>query len=172
MNLQDFLQLASKRYSVRKYADKQIENEKLEKILKAAQIAPTGNNFQPQRVFIIESKEALEKVRSFIPYCFNAPLVLLICYDKNVSWKTVDGHDAGLDDAVIATTQMMLEAYDLGIGSVWVRGYDKRVLDELFELPENLVSVALLPIGYPSEKSKPSPLHSRNVSMDEMVKYI
>ena len=41
MNLQDFLQLASKRYSVRKYADKQIENEKLEKILKAAQIAPT-----------------------------------------------------------------------------------------------------------------------------------
>lgn len=97
---------------------------------------------------------------------------MLICYDKNVSWKTVDGHDAGLDDAVIATTQMMLEAYDLGIGSVWVRGYDKRVLDELFELPENLVSVALLPIGYPSEKSKPSPLHSRNISMDEMVKYL
>ena len=58
--------------------------------------------------------------------------MLLICYDKNVSWKTVDGYDAGLDDAVFATTQMMLEAYDLGIGSVWVRGYDKRVLDECF----------------------------------------
>ena len=97
---------------------------------------------------------------------------MLICYDKEVSWKTVDGHDAGLDDAVIATTQMMLEAYDLGIGSVWVRGYDKRVLDELFDLPENMVTVALLPIGYLSEKAKPSPLHSRNVSMDVMVDYL
>ena len=96
--MQDFLQLATERYSVRKYSDKQIENEKLEKILKAAQIAPTGNNYQPQRIFVIKSKESLEKVRSFTPYCFNAPLVLLICYDKNVSWKTVDGHDAGLDD--------------------------------------------------------------------------
>ena len=67
---------------------------------------------------------------------------------------------------------MMLEAYDLGIGSVWVRGYNKFALDKLFELPDNLVSVALLPLGYPSEKSKPSPLHFRNVSMEEMVKYI
>ena len=89
-----------------------------------------------------------------------------------MSWKTVDGHDAGLDDAVIATTQMMLEAYDLGIGSVWVRGYDKRVLDELFDLPDNMVTVALLPIGYPSEKAKPSPLHSKNVIMDVIVDYL
>lgn len=170
--MKDFLQLASERYSVRKYSDRPIEDEKLEKILKAAQIAPTGNNYQPQRIFVIKSEEGLKKVRDFTPYFFGAPLVLLICYDKNVSWKTVDGHDAGLDDAVIATTQMMLEAYDLGIGSVWVRGYDKRVLDELFDLPDNLVSVALLPIGYPSDKAKPSPLHSRNVSMDEMVGYL
>ena len=129
--LKDFLDLACERYSVRKYSDREIEDEKLEKILKAAQVAPTGNNFQPQRVFVIKSEEGLEKIRNFTPYCFGAPIVLLICYDKSVSWKTVDGHDAGLDDAVIATTQMMLEAYDLGIGSVWVRGYDKRVMDEL-----------------------------------------
>ena len=53
-----------------------------------------------------------------------------------------------------------------------VRVIDKRVLDELFDLPENMVSVALLPIGYPSEKAKPSPLHSRNVSMEDMVNYL
>lgn len=170
--MKDFLDLACERYSVRKYSDRPIEDEKLEKILKAAQVAPTGNNFQPQRVFVIKSEEGLEKIRSFTPYCFNAPIVLLICYDKEVSWKTVDGHDAGLDDAVIATTQMMLEAFDLGIGSVWVRGYDKCVLDELFNLPDNMVTVALLPIGYPSDKAKPSPLHSRNVSMDVMVDYL
>ena len=65
--MKDFLELACERYSVRKYSDKQIEDEKLEKILKAAQVAPTGNNFQPQRVFVIKSEEGLEKIRSFTP---------------------------------------------------------------------------------------------------------
>lgn len=170
--MQDFLQLACERYSVRKYSDKPIEDDKLEQILKAGQVGPTANNFQPQRIFVIKSDEALEKVRSFTPYCFNAPLVLMICYDKNVSWNAIDGHDSGIDDATIAITQMMLEAWDLGIGSVWVRGYDKRELDKLFDLPDNLVSVALLPIGYPSPESKPSPLHSRNIDMDDLVTYL
>ena len=67
---------------------------------------------------------------------------------------------------------MMLEAWDLGIGSLWVRGYDKIKLDELFDLPENLVSVALLPLGYPSDESKPVGLHFKNVSLDEMVSYL
>ncbi|WP_407378969.1 nitroreductase family protein [Methanobrevibacter sp.] len=170
--MQDFLQLAGERYSVRKYSDKEIEDEKLDKILRAGQIGPTANNSQPQRVFVIKSKEALEKIRSFTPYSFNAPIVLMICYDENVSGNARDGHDYGADDATIATTQMMLEAWDLGIGSVWVRGYDKHELEKLFDLPENMVSVALLPIGYPSENSKPSPLHSRNIDIDDMVRYL
>ena len=150
----------------------EIEDEKLEKILKAGQIAPSANNYQPQRVFVIKSEEGLEKIRAFTPYCFEAPVILLICYDKDVSWKAIDGHDSGIVDASIAITQMMLEAWDLGIGSLWVRGYDKRKLDELFDLPENLVSVALLPLGYPSDKSKPVGLHFKNVSLDEMVSYL
>lgn len=170
--MQDFLKLASERYSVRKYSDKEIEDEKLDKILKAGQIGPTANNSQPQRIFVIKSRDALEKIRFFTPYAFNAPVVLMICYDENVSGNARDGHDYGADDATIATAQMMLEAWDLGIGSVWVRGYDKRELEKLFDLPDNLVSVALLPIGYPSDKSKPSPLHSRNIGIDEMVTYL
>ena len=118
----------------------------------------------------MKSDEALEKAKSVTPYCFNAPVVLLICYDKDVSWKAVDGHDSGIVDASIATTQMMLEAWDLGIGSVWVRGYDKRVLDEVFDLPSNLESVALLPIGYLSEKARPAPLHSRKYPIEHFVK--
>ena len=117
----------------------------------------------------MKSEEALNKARSVTPYCFNAPIVLLICYDKNVSWKAIDGHDSGVVDASIAITQMMLEAWDLGIGSVWVRGYDKRVLDEVFDLPSNLESVALLPIGYPSEKARPAPLHARKYPIEHFV---
>ena len=170
--MQNFLELACERYSVRKYSDKEIEDEKLDKILKAAQVSPTANNSQPQRIFVIKSDDALKKIRSFTPYCFNAPIVWMICYDENVSGNAADGHDYGADDATIATAHMMLEAYDLGIGSVWVRGYDKRELDKIFDLPENLVSVALLPIGYPAENSKPSPLHSRNIDINDMVTYL
>lgn len=167
--MEDFLQLAEERYSVRHYSQKEIESEKLDKILRAAQVAPTAANYQPQRIFVLKSEEALEKAKTVTPYCFNAPVVLLICYDKDVSWKAVDGHDSGVVDASIAITQMMLEAWDLGIGSVWVRGYDKRVLDEVFELPSNLESVALLPIGYPSEKARPAPLHARKYPIEHFV---
>ena len=170
--MEDFLTLAEERFSVRNFSQKEISDDDLDKILRAGQVAPTAANFQPQRVFVLKSDEALQKARSVTPYCFNAPMVLLICWDKTVSWKAVDGHDSGIVDATIAITQMMLEAWDLGIGSCWVRGYDKRVLDREFGLPANLESVALLPIGYLSEKSRAVPAHFRNIPIDDMVSYL
>lgn len=67
---------------MREYPDREIESEKLDKILKASQVSPTANNSQPQRVFVIRSKQSLEKIRSFTPYCFNAPIVLMVCYEE------------------------------------------------------------------------------------------
>ena len=67
---------------MRKYPDREIESEKLDKILKASQVSPTANNSRPQRVFVIRSKQSLEKIRSFTPYCFNAPIVLMVCYEE------------------------------------------------------------------------------------------
>ena len=173
MKFESFLELAEERYSVRSYSQKEIEKEKLDKILKAGQVAPTAANFQPQRIFVIESEESLEKVRGVTPFCFDAPVVLMVCSDSNISWKAVDGHDSGPIDAAIAVTQMMLEAYDEGIGSCWVRGYDKNVLSQVFDLPSNLEPVALLPIGYPSEDSVPYPgAHDSRIPIEEMVSYL
>ncbi len=169
----DFLELAENRYSVRKYSAKPIEQEKLDKILRAGQVSPTAANRQPQRIFVLKSEESLQKARSVTKYCFDAPLVLLICYDKEASWKAYDGHDSGYVDAAIVITQMMLEAFDEGIGSCWVRGYDKNDLIKALEIPDYLEPVALLPLGYPAEDS--SPLHGRHNSrlpLDETVKYI
>ncbi|MBQ2312266.1 MAG: nitroreductase family protein, partial [Firmicutes bacterium] len=70
-----FLDLAQSRYSVRKYSDKPVEKEKLEQILKAAQAAPTACNYQPWRVSVLQSPEAIAKVRSLTRYAFNAPVV-------------------------------------------------------------------------------------------------
>ena len=83
----DFLTLAKARYSVRKLSDHPIEKEKIEKILKAAQLAPTAMNFQPHRILVIDAPQELEKMRNSTRYHYNAPLVMVVCYDTNVSWK-------------------------------------------------------------------------------------
>ena len=55
-----FLELANKRYSARKYKDQPIEKEKLDQVLEAGRIAPTAKNNQPVKIYVLQSKEALE----------------------------------------------------------------------------------------------------------------
>lgn len=169
----DFLKLAKERYSCRRFLDKQIEREKLEKVLEAGRIAPTAKNTQPQRVFVIESEEGIKKVREICNYHFYAPTVLLFTYDKNVSGKSsFTGKDYGCEDVAITVTQMMLAATSLGLGTTYVGAFDPDLAVEAFNLDENLVPVAYLPIGYPREDDKPSRLHDTNISFDEMFKFL
>ena len=57
-----FLELANKRYSARKYKDQPIEKEKLDQVLEAGRIAPTAKNNQPVKIYVLQSKKALEKI--------------------------------------------------------------------------------------------------------------
>ena len=153
----DFLELAADRYSVRSYSDRPIEPEKMERILKAGQLAPTAVNFQPQKIYVLKSPEAIGKIRSLTRFAYDAPVVLLVCADKTKVWRSPSerGYDTGEMDASIVCTHMMLEAWELGIGSVWVRGFDSRQVAKAFDLPEQVQPICLLPIGYPSDKSVP-----------------
>lgn len=168
----DFFNLVKQRYSVRNYADKPIEEEKLNQILEAGRLAPTAVNEQPQRIYVLKSPEALAKVRNICRYTFHAPVVLLICYDKTVSWKADkygDEFDAGEMNACIVATTMMMEATELGIGTLWVRGYHTQDVIDTFELPENIVPVCMLDLGYPAEESRPGPKHFSRLPLEETV---
>lgn len=168
----DFLELAKKRYSVRKFSDRKVEKEKIELILKAAQLAPTACNFQPQRILVLENEESLNKLKDCTPFHFDAPLALLICYDKNVSWKRkYDEEDGGYVDASIVTTHMMLEITNLGLGSTWVGSFDPAKVISAFNLPENIIPVAILPTGYASEDAAPSTQHDLRLENGKMVFY-
>ena len=168
----DFLDLAKERYSVRKFSDKKVEKEKLDKILEAGILAPTAVNFQPQRILVLDSEENLAKLKECTQYHFNAPLALLVCYDKTVSWKRKhDNKDEGEIDASIVTTHMMLEIANLGLGSTWVGYFDPAAVVKAFKLPENIIPIAILPTGYPSEASVPSPMHSKRYEKDQIVYY-
>ncbi len=167
----DFLELAKNRYSVRKFSDKKVENEKLNLILEAGRVAPTAVNYQPQRILVINDEATLEKVKQCTKCHFNAPVILIVCYDKDVAWKNEEGISQGVVDASIVTTHMMLETTNVGLGSTWVGVYDRALLVEKLNIPENLELVALLPIGYIGEDCKPAHLHEKRHDLTETVFY-
>lgn len=165
-----FLNLAKERYSCRSFLDKKVEKEKIELILEAGRISPTAANYQPQRILVLQNSQELEKLKQCTKYSFGAPVVMIICYDKTVSWKRkFDGKDEGVVDASIVTTHMMLEAKELGLGTTWVGYFDEVKTRELYKIPENLEIVAMLPIGYPAEDAKPSEMHYKRNSIDNIV---
>lgn len=173
MKSDHFLTLAQQRYSVREFSDRPVETAVLDKILLAGQAAPTACNFQPQQIFVLRSKEALEKLGHCTRRRFQMPLALLVCYDKTKSWKrSFDGQDSGWADASIVATHMMLEAWEQGVGSTWVMHFDPEAVRTAFQLQPETEPVALLVMGYPSETAVPSPMHAETKPLEAVVTYL
>ncbi len=148
----DFLQLAKERYACRTYTDRKIEPEKLARILEAGRVAPTAVNFQPQRVLVIDTPEGLERLTR-CTRDFKAPVALLVCANEREAWvRKYDGMNSGVIDATIVTDHMMMEAQSLGINSLWVCCFKPEIVRQEFNLPEGIVPVNLLLLGYTSEE--------------------
>ncbi|MCQ2072197.1 MAG: nitroreductase family protein [Bacteroidaceae bacterium] len=172
----DFLSLAESRYSVRSFTDRKVEPEKLEKILQAGRVAPTAVNNQPQVIYVLQSPEALARMGQATKYLFGAPQALLVCYDENICWKNRHHEDAGRPsgevDASIVLTHMMLQAWELGIGSCWVGVFEFDQVRQLFDLPASIHPVALMPIGYAAQDGVASARHSQRKPLEETVRYL
>ena len=124
-----FIDLCRERYSVRQYDTRPVEDEKLALILEAGRLAPTACNYQPQRIYVIQSEAACKKLSGLTRMTYNAPVSLLVCYDKNESWKNTlktfgEEYEGGEMDACIVGTQMMNMATELGLGTLWARGFN------------------------------------------------
>ena len=158
-----FQELAHARYSVRSFQDRPIEEEHLNLILEAGRVAPTACNFQPQKIYVAKSAGAREKLASVCRCTFGAPVILVVCYDRERDWKNklMPGYESGETDAAIVCTHMMLQAFELGIGSCWVGYFNPKTVAETLGLPENITVSALLPMGYPAEDAQPLPLHEQ-----------
>ncbi len=166
----DFEKLSTERYSLRKYSDKPVEEELLAKVLEAGHNAPTACNLQPQRIFVMESAEALEKVDGCLGCHFHSPLVLVVTYDPAKAWKREEDLKCyGEVDAAIATTQMMLQAADLGLGTCYIGMFSQEKLHAAFPEMKGLVPVAVLTLGYPAENAHPARLHADRIAVEEMV---
>ena len=172
-----FLELARKRYSVRRFSDQPVKPEQISQILAAASLAPTAHNLQPQKIYVLAGEDAIKKVRDITPMTYKAPLVFLICYDSEISWKNTEDrcyecYDAGEMDASIVATHMMMEAADLGLGSLWARAFDSKAIIEGFDLPANIVPVCLLSVGYPADNCRPAHLHDKRKNIGDIVEVL
>ena len=148
----DFLGLSKTRYSVRKFSPAPVEEEKLQKILEAGRLAPTAKNSQSHKIFVLQGHDALERIRQATKMAYDAPVVLMVCYDKAVSYKnSADtkyvGYDGGELDAAIVTTAMMMEATELGLGTLWARGFNSTDIFNAFPEIAGLELVCLLDVG-------------------------
>jgi nitroreductase len=172
MNM-SFLELAKSRYSVRKYENKPVEPEKLNAILEAGRVAPTAANRQPCIFLVLNEKEALAKLSNACkPH--GAPLAIVVCADKNTVWvRSFDKANMIDIDSTIATDHIMLCAQDLGLSSCWITYFDPVIIRREFNIPDHLVPVNILTVGYGADTPKSPDRHSTTRKpLDTMVKYL
>ena len=167
----EFIDVINERYSVRGYLDKEVEKEKLEYVLNAATIAPTGVNAQPFKVFVIDTKkhkDALSKIYAAKWFC-EAPLVLCVVAVKNEAWtRPWDMKNIGDIDATIVMDHMILAATDVGLGTCYIGAFKKNLAHQFLNLAENEEAVLFTPLGYPNADPRDTP----RKKLDEFVVYI
>lgn len=150
----DFFELIERRYSVRTYSNRPVEEEKLRKVLHAGQLAPTAANLQPFRLLVRDThgcNDDLARLYHRDWFC-QAPLVVGICAVPKEAWVRRDGKNYADVDAAIVMDHMVLAATALGLGTCWIAAFDPVVARSVFDLPEGYEPIAFTPLGYPGDE--------------------
>lgn len=158
-------QLVLSRRSCRRYLDKNVEPQMIDRILNAMQAAPAGGNSSSveytvicgaPHLFIAHEKCSGKWAEDSKVY-YGAPLVLFVCYDKTACWThPQSGKSSGATDGTIVAAHMMLEAASIGLGTVWISYFDEDKARELLKLPDIWQPVCMLYIGYPADDFVPN----------------
>ena len=115
--------------------------------LLAAHVAPTAANLQPVRLIVLQEDEGLDKVGK-AANLYGAPLAIIVCAEHTKAWTRPFDNKKTVDvDASILTDHMMMEATELGLGSVWICYFKPDVIKQEFRLPDTLEPINILAIG-------------------------
>ena len=149
------------RTSIRDYADRPVESEKVEKMLRAAMAAPTAMNKQPWHFIVVDKREVLDRLSEANPHAKmlkKAPLAIVVCGDMD---KAIEGggRDFWIQDASAATENLLLAAHAMQLGAVWTGVYPAKerceAVSKVFDLPDNIIPLNIVVIGYPAESPQP-----------------
>ena len=153
----DFLELVRKRYSVRAYRPDPVEEEKLQRVLEAARLAPTATNSQPFQIIVIPTagREAdLQRIYGR-RWFTQAPLVICACAIPNQGWARMDGKSYTDVDVAIVMDHLILAATELELGTCWIAAFDPDAAREVLDLPEGVEPIVFTPLGYPADQPRP-----------------
>ena len=169
------------RRSVRKFQTKPVEDVKLNEILEAARLAPSGNNKQPWFFIVIKDELVKQEVAAATNnqgWIASAPIVIVAIADicarsENFAGMFVDEETSGFDlkrvirDTAIAVAHILLEVDNQGLGACWCGAFTQAGIRPVLEIPEDKYVLAVIPVGYPAEEPKAKP----RKTLEEIVKY-
>ncbi len=153
----DVYDVIKNRWSVRSYRPNAVEDEKLERIMEAARLAPSAANRQPWYFIIVrddETKKALKEAYN-AKWFYTAPVIICACGKPGEAWKRSDGKSYLDVDIAITMDHLILAATAEGLGTCWIGAFRPEIVKEVLELPDDLEPIALTPLGYPA--SSPGP---------------
>ncbi|NLA71235.1 MAG: nitroreductase [Clostridiaceae bacterium] len=166
----DFKQLATDRYSCRKFSDREVDEQTINHLLEIQRLAPTACNKQAQRIYILKGEKGRETIANATPHTFGANLFFVVCYDRDDCWvRRCDGFAGGSMDAVIAGCHLDLAIAEHGLGTCWVGDFDPVKLTEAMKLPDNHIPMVIFPIGYPAKDARPSRQHFDRKPLEHTV---
>ena len=145
------------RRSIRKYKSKPVPSEMVEEILQAGFYAPTGRGVKPWHFVVVDDPAVLQEIMKIHPYMGmlkTAPMAIIVCGDTALS------SDLWTADCAAATENILLQAYELGLGTCWCgiepNASRMEAFSKLLGLPENVKAYSGIAVGFPDEE-KPVP---------------
>ncbi len=166
----EYSELITKRYSVRAYKPDPVEEEKLQKVLEAARLAPTAANRQPFQIIVIHTRGREEELQRIYgrDWFVQPPLILCACGVPSEGWVRSFDKRRYLDvDVAIVMDHLILEAANQGLGTCWIAAFNANAARQILGLPEEIEPLIFTPLGYPAD----NPGQKKRKSISELVKY-
>ncbi|PIE32979.1 nitroreductase [candidate division KSB3 bacterium] len=165
----EFIDLIAQRYSVRSYTSEPVEEEKLQRILEVANIAPTAANRQSFQLVVIHTSGREEELLKIYPkpWFVQAPLVICACGLPEGNWIRKDGRNYNDVDVAIVMDHVILAATNEGLGTCWIGAFDPDEAHKVLSLPAEVEPIAFTPIGYPDDQSRPK----KRKDLSELLRY-
>ncbi len=164
----DVYEAIETRKSVRAYLDREVEQDKLDRILRAARLAPSANNRQEWRFVVVTDRSTRERLageaagQSFIA---EAPVVIACCAETDGRLMRC-GIQCFPIDVAIAIDHITLAAAAEGLGTCWIGSFDQDKVRGILSIPKDIVVVELLPLGYPRD---PTAVQKNRLPLDTIV---
>lgn len=159
------------RRSLRKYSEKNVEEEKLMRVLEAARLAPSASNRQEWRFIVVKDRETRKKLAKAAKgqkFLEAAPIVIVCCAETDEHVMTC-GQMCYPIDVAIAIDHITLQAVEEGLGTCWIGAFYAEQVREILGIPEDIKIVELLTMGYPAEDLIEKP--KNRMSINEIVKW-